>query len=96
MNEVHQKYFSKGLKVIAVSLDSDQERLEKFLVKHPASFEVRFDPTASLAEEFEVSAMPQSYLLNSEGKVLYKHSGFNDEAPAQLEAKIIQYISGEH
>ena len=82
MNTMHRKYAAEGLEIIAVNLDKDRALADGFLAEVPAEFALRFDPAGNLAREFEVQAMPSSYLLDADGKVLASHFGFKtDDAP---------------
>jgi len=76
MNTMHRKYAAEGLEIIAVNLDKDRALADGFLAEVPAEFALRFDPAGNLAKEFEVQAMPSSYLLDVDGKVLASHFGF--------------------
>jgi hypothetical protein len=82
MNTMHRKYAPGGLQIIAVNLDKDRALADGFLAETPAEFALRFDPAGNLAKEFGVQAMPSSYLLAADGKVLASHFGFRtDDAP---------------
>ena len=61
MNQMHQRYSRQGLQIIAVNVDKDRAAAEQFLAETPAAFPLRFDPDGTLAEAFNVEAMPTSY-----------------------------------
>jgi thiol-disulfide isomerase/thioredoxin len=88
MNTMHRKYGAQGLQIIAVNLDKDRALADGFLVETPAEFTLRFDPAGNLAKQFEVQAMPSSYLLDATGKILARHFGFRLSDSAEYEQTI--------
>jgi cytochrome c biogenesis protein CcmG, thiol:disulfide interchange protein DsbE len=92
MNTMQQKYAVKGLEIVAVNLDKQRALADGFLQETPARFAVRFDPDGKLAKQFDVQAMPSSYLLDASGKVIARHFGFKladtDEYERQIEAAL--------
>ena len=88
MNTMHRKYAEQGLQIVAVNLDMERAPADGFLAETPAEFTVRFDPDGSLARLFDVQAMPSSYLLDAQGKVLASHFGFKLGDTAEYEAQI--------
>ena len=85
---MQRKYGPRGLQVIGVNLDKDRAAADGFLAEVPAEFAVRFDPGAALAQQFRVTAMPSSYLLDADGKVLESHFGFRTAETAEYEQAI--------
>jgi thiol-disulfide isomerase/thioredoxin len=88
MNAMHDKYGSKGLKVIGVNLDAKKDDAAKFLAEVPAQFTVAFDGTGATPKAYGVKGMPTSVLIGPDGNVLFTHSGFKDSEKAELETKI--------
>jgi thiol-disulfide isomerase/thioredoxin len=92
MNEMHAKYGTQGLQIIAVNLDKDRAAADDFLAETPAKFGLRFDPEGELAKRFEVQAMPSSYVLDPAGNVIVRHFGFKladaDEYEQQIQAAL--------
>ncbi len=76
LNELHRDLKDKGLQVVAVNLDEVAEDAQAFLAKHPASFTVMADAGQQCAKNFEVKAMPSSYLVDRNGIIRHVHFGF--------------------
>jgi len=76
MNQLQQDYGSRGLQVMGVNLDEKVADAEKFLSEHTAEFSIVADPTKQCAKDFDVIAMPSSYLIDREGIVRFIHRGF--------------------
>jgi thiol-disulfide isomerase/thioredoxin len=93
MNAMRSKYAAQGLAVVAVNLDKEPEAAEKFLQHYPAQFDILFDSSASLAHQFGVETMPTSYVLDSQGAVIYTHHGFTTKRAPQLERALVAALA---
>jgi len=76
LNQLQQDLGEKGLRVMGVNLDEKVADAEKFLAEHPAKFTIVADPDKQCAKDFDVIAMPSSYLIGRDGVVRYIHRGF--------------------
>ena len=88
MNDMHAKYAARGLEIVAINVDAKQADAERFLATTPAKFTVAFDAKGVTPKQFAVKAMPTSYLIDGDGKVLLVHAGFRDADRTALEAAI--------
>ena len=95
MESMQKAYETQGLTILAINVDHDRADADRFLkIFHP-DFEIRFDPSGSWAEEFKVSGMPTSVIIDRHGAVRFTHVGF---WPAQgdVSTKEIRELLGEH
>ena len=88
MNDMHAKYAARGLEIVAINVDAKMADAERFLATTPAKFTVAFDAKGQTPKQFAVKAIPTSYLIDGDGKVLLVHAGFRDADRAALEAAI--------
>jgi len=88
MNKMQSLYGNEGFKVIAINLDESRTEANKFLQQIPANFDVAFDPRGNTAESYKVKAMPSSYLIDKNGKVIHSNLGFRGNDEDILEEKI--------
>lgn len=88
MNALQKKYAAQGLTVIAVNLDMEKRLAAEFLQVTPAQFRVEYDPKGDLATKLNVSAMPTSFLLDRNGKIVKQHAGFREAQLAVREQEI--------
>lgn len=79
MERLYQALKDRGLTIVAVCVDDDPAAMQAFLKEHPVSFVVVQDTAHRLVETVEVPSMPTSYLLDADGKVVFRHSGFHGE-----------------
>jgi cytochrome c biogenesis protein CcmG/thiol:disulfide interchange protein DsbE len=88
MSDMQTKYADDGLVIVAVNVDNDREAALKFLDEHPPAFEVHYDADRVLARRFEVVAMPSSFLLDRDGRIVDRHLGFKVLQQDEYEAAI--------
>jgi cytochrome c biogenesis protein CcmG, thiol:disulfide interchange protein DsbE len=93
MNEMQAKYAARGLEVVAINVDAKAADAERFLQTTPGKFTVAFDAKGVTPKQFAVKAMPTSYLVGRDGKVLLVHAGFRDADRAALEAAMVSALA---
>lgn len=95
MEQLHKQYPDR-LIIIAVSVDEKPAKLQAFLKKHPASFVIVRDAAHTLATAVDADVMPTSFLLDTEGKVRFRHTGFHgEESQKQYLAEIESLLQGK-
>lgn len=92
MNKMQSLYGSEGFKVIAINLDESRAKADEFLQQFPANFDIAFDPQGNTAEAYKIKAMPSSYLIDKNGKVMHANLGFRGNDEDELETKIRNLI----
>lgn len=92
---MHTKYHDDGLVIVAVNVDNDLAAANRFLNDYPASFQVHFDEDRSLARQYEVAAMPSSFLIGRDGQVVEQHLGFRVLKQDEYEAAIRAALEAE-
>jgi cytochrome c biogenesis protein CcmG/thiol:disulfide interchange protein DsbE len=93
LNEMQAKYADQGLVIIGVNEDASEEEAAGFLADYPARFEIVHDNEGSLATEFGVVAMPSSYIVGRDGKVVTRHLGFKSKLINEYEAAIQEILN---
>jgi len=83
---LHERLASKGLTIVAVNLDKERSAAMGFLADYPAPFTVAFDPEGHTAEAYKVKGMPSTYVVSTDGRILYSHIGFDPKRTGELEA----------
>ena len=92
LNAMHEKYGDDGLVIIGVNLDAERAEAEAFLKKYPPNFQIYYDESKALAKEYDVVAMPSSYLLGPDGQIRTRHFGFKVKNQGEYEARIIEAL----
>ncbi len=92
MQALADRHASQPFAVVAVNLDRNRDAAARFLSKAAPRFDVAYDPKSELARSFKVAAMPSSFLLDREGKVVHRHEGFRVADQADLEARVASLL----
>ncbi len=92
MNKIQKKYKSQGLTVIAINLDESKEAALAFLKSMDIDLTIAFDPEGKTAQAFNVVAMPSSYVISRDGKIVHKHMGFRSKDKHEMESTIQQLL----
>jgi len=66
-----------GVRVVALATDSDWDSVRRFF-GGPIPGEVARDESGNAAETFEVSALPDTYLVSADGRLLQRFGGARD------------------
>lgn len=96
MKTLDAYYARRGLVVLAVNLDHDKARAQRFLEDVHNTLDVVYDPKGQLATKFNVHDMPTSVLIDREGKVRFIHKGFHDGDLAAYSAHVAELLDEKH
>lgn len=89
IESIYQEKSAEGFQVVAVSVDSSEKAMQKFLSRVKPSFSVVWDEGQRLVEEAEIEVMPTSFLVDREGKIRAVHVGWRgDESANELAAEV--------
>lgn len=88
MNELHQELKAKGLEIIAINLDEEAQDAKDFLKKYPAAFTTASDAEGKCPTQFDVKAMPTTYIVDRKGNIRHVHMGFRDSEKAEIKKQI--------
>ena len=89
LNAMHDRYAEQGLVIVGVNLDMERGDAAKFLEEYPARFAIVYDENKALARQFDVVAMPSSYVIGRDGRIAAKHMGFKVKQQDEYEALIV-------
>ena len=92
LNTMHDKYARDGLVIIGVNLDMERADAERFLEEYPADFAIVFDEAQQLARQYEVVAMPSSFVIGRDGRVAATHMGFKVKKQDEYEALLVRAL----
>ncbi|MCX7096935.1 MAG: TlpA disulfide reductase family protein [Methylococcales bacterium] len=95
LNELHKQLGGQGLQIVGVNMDENADDANTFLAKIPASFPVAADASKQCAKDFDVQAMPSSYIIDNKGVVHHIHLGFRPGAADELQSTIQGLLSAK-
>jgi cytochrome c biogenesis protein CcmG, thiol:disulfide interchange protein DsbE len=71
--EVFSRQFaSEGVVVLGVSVDKNEKLYHQFLQQFPVTFQVARDPSWDIAANYGTFQLPETYIIDSSGKVVQK------------------------
>lgn len=71
--EVFSRQFApEGVVVLGVSVDKNENLYRQFLKQFPVTFQVARDPSWDIAANYGTFQLPETYIIDSSGKVVQK------------------------
>jgi cytochrome c biogenesis protein CcmG/thiol:disulfide interchange protein DsbE len=95
MNGMMARFDSKKFAIVAVNLDPSKKDAIKFLENAPADFDIAYDPDGKVASQYNLQAMPSSYLIDKKGNLIMTHKGYREGDTAEIEAKILALLNSK-
>ena len=90
MNDLYRSLNSKGLEVVAVSVDSSEDSLKSFLSGRAIAFPILFDKNGEgYFQQFHVFGLPATFLINRKGILVDKFMGSTDWDSPGVRNKIL-------
>ena len=93
VKQAYEEYHAKGLEIIGISLDEDRDTLTGFLKTNNVPWPQYFDGkkwTNELATKYAVNAIPATFLLDREGKIVAKNDTLREKGLGQELAKLLK------
>jgi len=90
MQELHEEFGDRGLAVTGVSLDADDEEItsaKQYIAKRKWTYRMFFN-ASDFAEDIGLQSLPHVILLDSQGRVLYQHTGDEPKTEKRLRRAI--------
>jgi thiol-disulfide isomerase/thioredoxin len=76
LQSLHQKYASRGFKVVGISLDdTGVGGVKQFVSQHSMTYPVAYDPDGKIAAIFQSSVLPTSVIVDRAGQIVWKKFG---------------------
>ncbi len=79
MEEVYQEYKSRGLEILAVSLDAGQTSVVKnFMRELKLTFPALLDPNMEVLRLYRLFSIPATFLIDKERIIRHRELGYRD------------------
>jgi cytochrome c biogenesis protein CcmG/thiol:disulfide interchange protein DsbE len=69
MERLWRKHKDAGFVLVAVSVDTDPQKVVPFVAEHKLTFPIAFDSKMAVADKYGVRALPSSFILGREGEL---------------------------
>lgn len=95
MEKLHTRYGEENFSIIAINLDESRDAAKEFLKKFPVSFEIAYDSDGKTAQSYNLKAMPSSFIINQQGQLVQRTTGFHGKDKELLEKQIQQLLDNK-
>ena len=94
LQELNHKYAGKGLRVIGISEDEDddKDKIPGFADTYGARFSLAWDGDKAIAKHYKPETMPSSFVIDRNGIVRFAHVGYHDGEEVEIEKEIKQLL----
>lgn len=95
LEELRQQYGERGLEIVAVNLAESQRRIQSFVkafLPDGMSFVILQDRDSQAYKQWQVRALPTSFLIDREGRLRWKAVGRIDPADAAMLRQIDELL----
>ena len=91
MEALQQSYQDLGFTVLAINVDDNPAKAENLLSEVDVSFPVLFDPEGKISQEYNLSAMPTTVIVDRDGNARLTHKGYKsgDEVKYEKAIKVL-------
>ncbi|NGZ05268.1 MAG: redoxin domain-containing protein [Magnetococcales bacterium] len=80
LDQHYRQRQEQGLKVLAVNVGQDRATAQRFTDEYQLTFDVLLDRSSEIARRYGVNALPMTYLIAPDGKIINKIIGETDTA----------------
>ena len=94
LDALQTKYEKQGLRVLGLTLDTNDDAIIAFLNSVPVAFTILRDVSGQAGEAFNVVAMPTTFVLDREGRVAARFEGGGSAVHAKIEAAVATLLAG--
>lgn len=90
--EAMSKRHGTRLAIIGVSVNDDADGVAEFAKEMGTTFPVGWDKGHAIAERWNVSTMPSTFILDDKGTVRFVHAGYHDGEDATIDKEIEELV----
>ncbi|MGD9168665.1 MAG: TlpA disulfide reductase family protein [Candidatus Thiodiazotropha sp.] len=76
LEQLFERYQSLGFTLLGVNVDEDRTAGDKMLRDVPVSFPILYDERGKVSQQYQVKAMPSTFMVDRDGRIRYLHKGY--------------------
>jgi peroxiredoxin len=96
MDQLYRSMKDKDFTVLAVNVESGgKSAVSSFMKKIPLSFPVLLDDTQNVSELYQVSGLPQTFIINKHGEIVQRVTGGIDWNAPKTREYITSLLQGD-
>ena len=93
LNELHNELGTEDFTVLAINIDEDITKAKRFLQRYPVDYPILLDTSASVAEAYELPAMPTSFIIDQNGNITYTHVGLKEKDIEEIRGHVVDLLN---
>ena len=94
LDALQAKYGKQGLRVLGLTLDTNDDAIIAFLNSVPVTFTILRDVSGQAGEAFDVVAMPTTFVLDKQGRIAARFEGGGSAVHEKVEAAVATLLAG--
>jgi len=75
MENLYQRFRDQGLEILAVDIGEDENTIRRFINNNKYTFPVLLDTNKRISNSYGIEAIPTTYILDREGKIIARVVG---------------------
>ena len=91
-DKLFQEFKEKSLAVLAISFKEPEDLVKRFQNEFKLSFPVLYDPQGKMAEEYEITGHPVTFLIDKKGFLIGKVIGERDWSSSDARALVRELL----
>jgi peroxiredoxin len=93
----YDEFDSLGVNMLAISVDKSRQvpKVKPFALSHKWKYVIVLDPDDILRDLYHVQAMPSSFIINQDKKIVFKHMGYKPGDEDIIVETIRELYAGE-
>lgn len=87
LQRLHERFAEQGLRIVGVSVDArgEERNVKEFAESFGVTYDIWLDPAEQVITTYRVIGVPNTFLIDRDGRVVWKHIGaVLDDDPALL------------
>lgn len=93
LTRLHESLGPRGVTVVTVSVDEDEQALRRFVANHGVRVPVLRDPGRTVSNRYQTYKYPETYILDRQGRLVEKVIGERDWSDAATMG-FVQRVAG--
>jgi DsbE subfamily thiol:disulfide oxidoreductase len=87
LEQLSKRHGSK-LAIVGVSVNDEVDGVAEFAKEMGTTFPIGWDEGHAIAQRWNVSTMPSSFIVDEKGTVRFVHAGYHDGDPAEIDKEV--------
>lgn len=95
LNKLYEKYKESGFTIIGINQDTPKSvsKVKSFIASQRIDFPIALDSNYEIFNKFNGQVLPYSLLIDKNGDIVYRHTGYVPGDENKLEKEIINLLN---